>query len=453
MRISFFHIKIVAFVTLTGIIINQTVWIYNMYNSYQYKFELMINKSLEDAVLIEGSNRHEQLGGFILFSPVADKEDSTRFITKTITLKDSIYKIRIDRQDPYSLNRLVQFFIKDELPTDVNKLDSIFRQKLINEKYPIRKTSVEYIDMSTNKVLAKSCPPRELNMPISSDIFAIDVLDSLGVKAYVESPVLVILSMMIFQLILSVIMILISSACIYYLIRTIYWQNKEEKMRQESINAMTHEFKRPISSAIMQVALIPYYLDSNKEKVRQYAENVLLELNKLTAYTERIQHISNNSKEDVILNMTDIEIRPFFESVVEKYSTISDKQVNIELEISSTHTFIHADLLHFSNVIENLLENAIKYSGEQTNIIIHISDDNKNLKIAIKDNGFGISKIDINYIFDRFYRSKTKNIQKRTGFGLGLTYVKAIVEAHKGKVKVTSEVGVGSEFTIYFPVE
>lgn len=453
MKVSFSYIKIIALVTLTGIIVNQIVWVYNMYNSYQYKFELLINKSLEDAVFIESSDRQEQLGGYILFSPVANKQDSTRFLTKTITYGDSIYKVQIDRYDPYSINKLVQFFIKDDLPTDVNKLDSIFRQKLINEKYPIRKTSVEYIDISTNEVLAKSCPPKELKMPISSDILSIDVLDSLGVKAYVESPVLVILGMMIFQLILSIIMIVISIACIYYLIRTIYWQNKEEKMRQDSINAMTHEFKRPISSAIMQVALIPYYLDNNKEKVRQYAENVLLELNKLTAYTERIQHISNNSKEDVVLNRTDIEIRPFFESVIEKYSAISDKQVKIEFEISSVHNFIHADLLHFSNVIENLLENAIKYSGEQTNISIHISDDNKNLKIAIKDNGFGISKIDINYIFDRFYRSKTKNIQKRTGFGLGLTYVKAIIEAHKGKVKVASEVGVGSEFTIYFPVE
>ena len=257
---------------------------------------------------------------------------------------------------------------------------------------------------------------------------------------------------MIFQLILSLVLIIVSTIFLFLLVRTIFWQRKEEKMRQDSISAMTHEFKRPISSAVAQAALIPYYLQKdNKEKIEEYAQSIMLELNKLTVYTERIQRLSNNIKENISLNKENIELQSFFDSIIEKYLDHGEKQVSIQLSISSAQKYLHADFLHFSNIIENLIENAIKYSNKSVHIVIDIEDDKEKVKITIKDDGLGISKIDQNYIFDKYYRSKNKYIQKHVGFGLGLTYVKALVEAHNGEIYLRSKLKEGSEFTIYLP--
>src|SRR5690606_5008643 len=114
---------------------------------------------------------------------------------------------------------------------------------------------------------------------------------------------------------------------------------------------------------------------------------------------------------------------------------------------------INADLVHFSNVIENLIENAIKYSDEHVTITITINDVRDRLEIRVKDDGFGIAEKELPRIFDKFYRSRQKDVQRKVGFGLGLTYVKALTEAHGGEIKVESKLGMGTEFILYFPAE
>ena len=107
------------------------------------------------------------------------------------------------------------------------------------------------------------------------------------------------------------------------------------------------------------------------------------------------------------------------------------------------------DVLHFSNVLDNLVENAIKYSNSEVNININVVDSNGGIKISVKDDGLGISAFDLKFIFDRFYRSNRKELKSKTGFGLGLTYVKSIVEAHRGSISATSKLNEGSEFVIF----
>ena len=166
-------------------------------------------------------------------------------------------------------------------------------------------------------------------------LFRSDITNSLGIKGYVKNPIFAILGMMMFQLVFSLVLIVISTIFISLLIRTIFWQRKEEKMRQDSVNEMIHEFKRPISSAVAQAALIPYYLEKvQHEKVLEYANNIMLELNKLTVYTERIQQLSRNAKENIVLNRENIALKPYFESVVEKYTHGEQKIVIIDLKIN-----------------------------------------------------------------------------------------------------------------------
>lgn len=122
--------------------------------------------------------------------------------------------------------------------------------------------------------------------------------------------------------------------------------------------------------------------------------------------------------------------------------------------MNTPQTTVYADLLHFANIMDNLIENAIKYSKDNgVTIDIHVSDEQNKLKISVKDNGLGIAEKDLPRIFQKFYRSEDKSIRHKTGFGLGLTYVKALVDAHAGKLKVSSKIGVGTEFMVYFPVQ
>ena len=445
------YLKVLTGLVLLFIAVSQGGWIYNMYTLLQSELLRSMNRSFEIAILKELNDRHVQLGGTIRLAPITFPDDTTRFITKTIRMADTTFQVTFDRQDPYFENKLIQSVIKEDLPVDVFKLDSLFRAELASARYPDLETCVEYIDLKTDRILESSSTP-DPDSYLSADLFPIDINDSLGLRAYVKNPAYSILEMMMLQLVLSVILIGISAIFIFYLVRTIFWQKKEERMRQDSISAMTHEFKRPISSAVAQASLIPYYLEKNNgDRVVAYANNVMLELNKLTAYTEKIQQLSKDSRANVILTKTTVELRPFIESVLERYADVKEKPVGIDLKITTLQEYINVDRLHFSNVIDNLIENAIKYSKKEVRIEIRISDNNNRLAISVKDNGFGISAFDLPYIFDKYYRSRDKEAQKSVGFGLGLTYVKAIIEAHGGEVWANSELTVGSEFILYLP--
>lgn len=455
MKLDLSQIKVCTVLVLLAIIFGQGVWIYNMYNTYKSQFSISVNESIETAILKEVSNRHQQLGGTIAYAPLTNSLDTARYITKTIQSQDTSFKVIQDRFDPYTDLKLIQFLLKDDLPVNLVKLDSLFRTELNLRGFPSSETYVEYTDLKNKQIIGSSYKKvQSANSFISSKTITIDIFKTLGIKAYAHSSIFSILQRMFFQLVLSSILVTICISFLFAIIRTFFWKEKIELMRQDSVNAMTHEFKRPISSAVAQASLIPYYLQKGEiAKVQQYANNILLELNKLTAYTDRVQKLSYNNRDHIDLNRENIVLKVFFETMVEKYIGIKDKLIDINLSLLTSHIYINADLLHFSNIIENLIENAIKYSEEPLLIDIDITDTSSNLVIRIKDNGFGISEGELAHIFDKFYRSNHKESQKKVGFGLGLTYVKSLIEAHAGEIRVKSKFGFGSEFLLYFPIK
>ncbi|MBE8722323.1 sensor histidine kinase [Sphingobacterium pedocola] len=452
MQLNAKHIRIITIAILFAILTGQAMWIYNVYET-QYRLITQVkDEVLQTAILREHAYRHEKMGGTIVYNPLTHQNDTSRYITKTVQLKDTTFSVTHDRQDPYSSIKLNQFIFKDHLPVNVIMLDSIYRLELSNRGVPKANTYIEYIDLKNDKVLQRSKEGESAVDYTVSKLIVIDIFNTLGIKGYIQISTSAIVGTMIFQLILTALLIIL---CIFFLsmiIRTFFWREKMEEMRQDSVSAMTHEFKRPISSAVAQVSLIPYYLQKgDMAKVQQYADHTLLELNKLTSYTERIQKLSNNSKETISLNKESISLSDFFETTVKRYQNIQEKGTEITLSIKSDRKYLEADLIHFSNIIDNLIENAIKYSNEKVHIQITVTDAQDRLKISVKDDGLGILDSDQPHIFGKFYRSNNREIQRRVGFGLGLTYVKALVEAHDGEIKVESKFGTGSEFILYFP--
>lgn len=443
-------------IILIFIAANQVIWIANMYNLHKRELIDLANQSAEKAMFMELAERAEIIGGHRVFSTnISNPNDTSRYFTKRVRTEDSTYIFTIDKHDPNTMNKIIQFVLQKDLPINLEKLNILFKKEL-SSRYPIQNTYFDYLDLKTKKLIATNKPTDISSNYLATDTIPLDIISSIGIIGYIEVPDLVILRKMGYQLALSVLLILIGMGGMVYLGKSFVVQWRLEKHRQESVNAMTHEFKRPISGAVAMVALIPFYAGrKDLEKVTDYANNTLTELNKLTAYTERIQQISNNEKGNIVLNKEPIAIKTFFESIRERYTDQEngEKKVTIQLNTNTERTYINADLIHFSNVIDNLVENAIKYSTSDVTINISIIDIKEGLKITVEDNGIGISPYDLKFIFDKFYRSNRKEMKNKAGFGLGLTYVKSIVEAHEGTIAAESKLNEGSRFTVELRVE
>ena len=446
-------IKVLIAVVLIAIIINQITWLNNMYALLQRDLNLFVNQAIDETVWMELTERSEIRGGFSVYSHnLTNPGDTARFFTKKVVTKDTIHTFMIDKNDQNAMFRIMQLALKDIFPIDLNRLSTIYKTKL-SERYSIEEVYFDYFDLKNDTIISSNKPIGNLNASyIQTDTIPLDILNSVGVIGYIKVTRNTILNKMARQLILSISLILIAIVSLIYVSRSFILQWKTEKMRQESVNAMTHEFKRPISGAVAMVSVIPYYLNKNEiDKVLAYTQNIEIELNKLTHYTKRIQEISNNEKEDVNLEKIPVEIIPFFESLKQRYTSLgmNEQKVIIDLHINTLKKELYVDLLHFSNVMDNLIENAIKYTVNQTvNINITVSDTADGLKISVQDNGIGISSTDRKRIFDKFYRVKRGETKNKAGFGLGLTYVKSIIEAHGGSITVNSKLNEGSEFII-----
>ena len=451
MRSKHLYIQLLIVLVSALITVNQIVWITNMYHLHKKELTDFANQSATKAVYMEVSERGEAIGGSRVFSTnFSGSNDTSRYIVKRLRTEDTTYVVTIDKQDPNTLSKMIQLVLKDEMPVDLKKLNTFFKKQL-SERYAIKNTYFDYLDLKKNKTIKSNKPANVSSNYQQTDTIKLDIISSIGVVGYVEVPSAVLLNKMGYQLALSILLILIGGGGLIYLGRSFVLQWKLERLRQESVNSMTHEFKRPISSAVAMVSLIPFYVEKNDmSKVATYANNTITELNKLTAYTERIQQISNNEKANIQLSKVGIEIEPLLQSIKERYSDTENslKKVNIQTEVHTKNKFLFVDVLHFSNVLDNLVENAIKYSNSEVNINIDVTDTSEGVKISVKDDGLGISAFDLKYIFDRFYRSNRKELKRKTGFGLGLTYVKSMVEAHGGSISVTSQINEGSEFAI-----
>lgn len=255
-----------------------------------------------------------------------------------------------------------------------------------------------------------------------------------------------------FLIFLSLLLFSIASYCLVYVLRTIFKQRKIEKMRQDFVNAMVHEFKRPITNVSTMLELIPHYLkNNNTQKVDEYLAESLLEFKKLTAYTDRIQRISNNESDRIQLTKVEVPLIPLFERFIVYHTANKYKPVKIEFTLNTSRDYLLVDELHFTNAMDNLLENAIKYSGESVHIRILVNENSGKFEISVVDDGIGISDRDKKFVFDKFYRVIPNSKKKTVGFGLGLTYVKAIIEAHGGNIHVIDAPTRGSMFIISLP--
>ncbi len=254
---------------------------------------------------------------------------------------------------------------------------------------------------------------------------------------------------------LSVILFLIIIISFYLSIQTILKQKKLSEMKNDLINNMTHEFKTPISTiALACEALKDKDVQKSEDMYNTYINIIDEENKRLGTMAEQILQQAVLEKGKLKLNKELIDIHDLLqEAVNRKTLEVQSKGGKIETQFKAQQSMVLGDVTHLSNVFINLLDNAIKYTVQEPEIMVNTINKNNYILIRVSDNGIGISKSKQKKIFDKLYRVQTGNVHDFKGFGLGLNYVKAIVELHNGTIFVDSEPKKGSTFTVKLPIE
>lgn len=253
----------------------------------------------------------------------------------------------------------------------------------------------------------------------------------------------------------SIIFIGIIIFCFAYAINTILKQKKLSEVKNDFINNMTHEFKTPIATVSLATeALGEGAIASDKKTHQRYLQVIKQETNRLSEQVEKVLQAATFDKEDFAIERVKIDLIPLLNQVFENLRIQTEsKGGTLQFSTDSKLLEIQIDPTHISNAVQNLIDNAIKYSNPPPRIEVNLISHSESVKLSVKDSGIGISKEQLSKIFDKFYRVPKGNIHDVKGFGLGLSYVKSVAEAHGGRIHVTSEQGKGSTFTIKLPVD
>lgn len=226
-------------------------------------------------------------------------------------------------------------------------------------------------------------------------------------------------------------------------------------MRTDFMNNMTHELKTPVSSISLAAQMLNDKSLSNSPTMIQQLSGVIKdETKRLAQQIDKVLQISIFEKESAALKLKEMDVNELVLNVAANFAIkVEAKGGRIDTELDADDSLAMLDEVHFTNIIYNLMDNALKYSDKPLILDLRTWNEKNKVFISIEDNGIGIKRSDLKRIFDKFYRVPTGNVHNVKGFGLGLAYVKKVVLDHKGKIEVESEFNKGTKFIISIPLK
>ena len=246
----------------------------------------------------------------------------------------------------------------------------------------------------------------------------------------------------------SSLLVLLAVSFFGYALFVILRQRQLTEVQRDFINNMTHELQTPIATIrIAADVLNTPAIKDQPERLKKYTSIVKEEALRLQNQVETVLNMAKAEKNSLPLTIEWLDVHQIISSLANKY------EINLTLHLNATEPYIHADRLHLSNAISNLIDNAFKYTPQNPDIHLETVSQNGSLIIIVRDNGIGIAPEHHRKVFDKFYRVSTGNIHNVKGFGIGLSYVQQIVKAHHWKLDLKSELGKGSEFKIKIPLK
>ena len=246
-------------------------------------------------------------------------------------------------------------------------------------------------------------------------------------------------------------------AAFYLTVRTLLRQKKLSEIKSDFINNMTHELKTPLATISLAVdAIRNEKVINDKDKLTYFSSIIKDENKRMNKQVETILQAALLDKDAIQINPRPLHVNEVLENIRENFELqLNERGGKATLDLGASEDLVLGDEIHFTNMLSNLVDNAVKYSREDVPPVIQISTQSagKFIRIRIEDNGIGMNKETLTRIFEKFYRAHTGNVHNVKGFGLGLSYVKSMVDAHKGKIKAESTPGKGSTFTVDIPLK
>ena len=423
-------ITILSVVGLIGAMALQMIWIYNSYELIRNDLLKVSSEVFEKALREETNLACKEIpeGTEILAGPESDSIPSITYLYEGI--QDIGIEMSINRMDS-----LVEIFLRDK---DIS-----------NNHY------INIIDIKNDTIIKSTSENQaDLDDRLNSKIIPIKTDLSQGVQLVLLNPYIYIFKRMGLMLAGTFIIMLLVIVCISYQVRFISRFEKIFQIREDFSYAMIHDMKTPLTSIIMALNFLRSgKLDNRQEMKNKYFDIAENEADHLLTLTNKVLTISKLENHKLEMNKTEVELIPIIEKLTEKFKAKSQKTVNFITDIKAETAY--ADAEYLEEVISNLIDNSIKYSGESVEIRINTAQDDRYTVLKVHDNGFGISDKDIHLIFRKYERASAVKRNRRkgaSGFGLGLNFVDQVVEAHHGKIFVSSIEGEFTEFTIYLPL-
>ncbi|MAK06750.1 MAG: hypothetical protein CMG94_01745 [Marinoscillum sp.] len=423
--------------------------------------ESIFNKTTLDQGGIESTQNSLQ---FDLESGSAEGTDSEDNINASILVED-FNEITIDTAIQKQINKvldrseMIQIILNKLLTGDRNiktELNKTSINKLILAALKQKNIEIEYdyllLDKEKNSIVVSNTDDNKiLKSKFSISLFQNDMIDS-GLVLYLDFPSResYLRDNNIYGLTFSFLFIILIALSFYYVIIKAFKLKKLSDIKNDFIDNMTHELKTPIST----ISLACEAMIDSKDKKVDYVNIIDEENKRLGSQVERVLNIARTEKETYKLDRYPVNIHDIIHESVNIFKfKVEKKDGKIIKKLNANSPIIKGNKDHLINVFNNLIENAYKYSDEKPIIIIESSNNSSSLEISIKDNGIGIKKSNIDKIFDKFYREPQGNIHNVKGFGLGLSYVKNIVNKLGASILVKSKYGSGSTFTLRFNYE
>ena len=360
---------------------------------------------------------------------VLDRSEMIQIILNKLLTGDRNIKTELNKK---SIEKLIKTSLKQK------NIDMDFEYLLLdNEKNNILLSNTE-----DDKILKSS---------FSISLFQNDLIDS-NLVLFLDFPLKnsYLRDNNIYSLAFSFIFILLIALSFYYVVVKAFQLKKLSEIKNDFIDNMTHELKTPIST----ISLACEAMIDNKKNKNDYVKIIDEENKRLGHQVERVLNIARTEKQSYKIDRSSVNIHEIIEESINVFRfKLEKKGGKIVNKLNAENPIINGNKSHLVNVFNNLIENGIKYSKDKPVITIESRNDESSMEISIKDNGIGIKKNNLDKIFDKFYREPQGNIHNVKGFGLGLSYVKNIVDKLNAKIFVKSKYGHGSVFTLKFNYE
>ena len=430
-------------IALVSLLLLQGLWLYNAYTLKTQELQKMINVTFAEAIEKELDNRF-----------LAISEGNIEFELEDTVAVGTFAFQRAYVDELGVMSQQFEFFQQLMLLQDqsfsLSTLDSIYSSLLIFKDISSPYQLI-YRDTVTGTI--QSAGVSDITNDFATQV--IPIINGTEVLAvhYITLPD--VLKQMVWISVVSISILLLILGCLLYELRVIFTQRKLTSLRDDFTNALTHDMKTPLGTIYM--ALDQWHkgsLDEKPELRTQFGQIAIEQVLSLQVLVDKILTIAYMEKGRLALDRKPIDLSAIMKELGNKFSVHKgNKSVSISYSLDLKDEEISADPVYLKNAISNLIDNAIKYSGDETIIEINAYTLHNRLYVKVKDNGLGISLKDQQTIFEKYERGAAVNRRGAKGFGLGLNYVKRVIEAHGGTVGVSSMENEGSEFVLVIPLQ